>query len=70
MKPTGLKPVESPVSSSSRSYSARVYLRISVVVSEVEPNVTMSPAACQVVPEVSRSRSSSTMSFHPSFARW
>ena len=35
-----------------------MYLRISVEVSDVEPNVTISPAACQVVPDVSRSRSS------------
>ena len=47
-----------------------MYLRISVDVSDVEPNVTMSPAACQVVPEVSRSRSSSTTSFQPMWARW
>jgi hypothetical protein len=33
-----------------------VYLRISVEVSEVDPKVTISPAACHVVPEVSRSR--------------
>ena len=66
MKPTGLKPVACPVSASSRAYRSRVYLRSSVEVSEVEPNVTISPAACQVVPEVSRSRSSSTTSFQPS----
>ena len=30
-----------------------MYLRNSVEVSDVEPNVTMSPAACHVVPEVS-----------------
>ena len=29
-----------------------MYLRISVEVSDVEPNVTISPAACHVVPEV------------------
>ena len=42
-----------------------MYLRISVDVSDVDPNVTISPAACQVVPDVSRSRSSSTTSFQP-----
>src|SRR5882762_5563954 len=30
----------------------------------------MRPAACHVVPEVSRSRSSRTMSFQPITARW
>ena len=39
-----------------------MYLRISVEVSDVDPNVTIRPAACQVVPEVSRSRSSSSTS--------
>jgi hypothetical protein len=47
-----------------------VYLRSSVEVSDVEPNVTISPAACQVVPEVRRSRSSTTTSFQPAWARW
>ena len=70
MKPTGLNPVDSPVSASSRAYRSRVYLRISVEVSDVEPNVTISPAACHVVPEVSWSRSSSTTSVQPSPARW
>ena len=69
MKPTGLNPVACPVSASSRAYSARVYLRISVDVSDVEPNVTISPAACQVVPEVRRSRSRTTTSFQPMWAR-
>ena len=70
MKPTCFSPVASPVSASSRAYRSRVYLRISVDVSEVEPKVTISPAACQVVPEVSRSRSSSTTSVTPRCARW
>ena len=34
-------------------------MRIAVEVSDVEPNVTMSPAECHVVPDVSWSRSSS-----------
>ena len=50
MNPTGVKPVARPVSASSRAYRSRVYWRISVEVSDVEPNVTISPAACQVVP--------------------
>src|SRR4029077_5911840 len=70
MKPICASPVDWPVSASRRAYRAREYLRISVEVSEVEPKVTMRPAACQVVPEVSRSRSSSTMSCQPMSARW
>src|SRR5258708_20032352 len=69
MKPTGLNPVDRPVSASRRAYRSRVYLRISVDVSDVEPNVTISPAACHVVPEVRRSRSRSTTSFQPACAR-
>jgi hypothetical protein len=69
MNPTGLNPVATPVSASSRAYSFAEYLRISVDVSDVEPNVTMRPAACHVVPDVRRSRSSSTTSFQPMWAR-
>ncbi len=47
-----------------------MYIRIRVDVSDVEPNVTINPAACHVVPDVSRSRSSSTTSAHPWWARW
>jgi hypothetical protein len=65
MNPHWRSPVCWPVSASSRAYRSRVYLRISVEVSEVEPNVTISPAACQVVPEVSLSRSSRTTSVQP-----
>ena len=43
MKPTGLKPVASPVSASRLAYRSLVYLRSSVDVSEVEPNVTIRP---------------------------
>lgn len=69
--PTGMKPVDMPVSSSSTcEYSSLEYLRISVEVSESDPNVTMRPAACHVVPDVIWSRSSSTTSVQPSFARW
>ena len=70
MKPTGLNPVACPVSASSFAYRSREYLRISVEVPEVEPKVTIRPAACQVVPEVRRSRSSRTTSFQPMWARW
>jgi hypothetical protein len=59
-----------PVSASSLEYKARVYLRHSVEVSEVEPKQTMSPAACQVVPEVSWCFSSSTTSLFQWSARW
>ena len=38
--------------SSGRAPTSFEYLRISVEVSESEPNVTMSPAACHVVPDV------------------
>ena len=41
-----------------------------VEVSDVDPNVTISPAECHVVPEVSWSRSSSRTSVQPSQARW
>ena len=70
MKPTGLNPVESPVSSSRRAYRSRVYTRMAVDVSDVEPNVTINPAECQVVPDVSWSRSSSSTSVQPAWARW
>jgi hypothetical protein len=46
-----------------------VYLRISVEVSDVDPKVTISPAECQVVPDVSLSRSHRTTSVQPIFAR-
>jgi len=69
MNPIGAKPVAWPVSASRRLYKSRVYLRISVEVSEVDPKVTINPAACQVVPEVRRSRSRRTMSFQPINAR-
>ena len=39
-------------------------------VSDVDPKQVISPAACHVVPEVSRSRSSSSTSVHPAWARW
>jgi hypothetical protein len=48
---------------------SRVYLRITLDVSDLEPNAAISPLHA-VVPEVSRSRSSNPMSFHPMSARW
>ena len=42
-----------------------MYWRIAVESREVEPKQVISPAACHVVPEVSRSRSSSTTSVQP-----
>ena len=70
MSPTCFIPVASPVSASSREYRSLVYIRSSVEVCEVDPKVAISPAACQVVPEVSRSRSSSTTSGTPATPRW
>ena len=70
MKPTGLKPVASPVSASSRRYSSVVYWRSSVEVDDVLPNVTINPAACHVVPDVNWSRSTSTTSVQPMWPRW
>ena len=51
------------------SYRSQVYLRISVEVSDSDPNVTISPAACQVVPDVNLSRSRTTTSVQPMSAR-
>ena len=71
MKPTGENPVAMPVSPGRMlRYSSFVYLRISVDVSDRDPKVTISPAACHVVPLVSVSRSRRTTFRHPSFARW
>src|SRR3989338_6781828 len=42
--------------------------RSSVEVSEVEPNVTISPAACQVVPEVKDRKSTRLNSSHSSIS--
>lgn len=41
--PTGLNPVESPVSASNRLYKSLEYLRISVLVSDKLPKVTINP---------------------------
>ena len=71
MNPSCLNPVDCPVSASRRAYRSRVYLRISVDVSEVEPKVTISPAACQVVPggqAVALEQDHVVLS--PSSARW
>ena len=69
MNPTGLNPVDCPVSASSLEYSSRVYWRIDMEVSLMEPKQVISPAACQVVPDVSRSLSRSTTSDHPRWPR-
>ena len=70
MKPTGLNPVASPVSASSRAYRSRVYLRISVEVSDVEPKVTISPAACHVVPRGEPVALEQQDVLQPRWARW
>jgi hypothetical protein len=68
-RPGPLDPVAKPVSSSSVWKTRRLRRTISRV-----PYVGLAwvirPAACQVVPEVSRLRSSSTTSVQPRLARW
>ena len=67
-EPFWRKPVARPVSASSSAIRAAEYL--ASLVSVLEPRSwPMRPAACQVVPEVSRFLSSSTTSRQPSFAR-
>ena len=68
--PTGRNPVECPVSASSLVYRSREYRLKNSAVSSVIPAEVISPAACQVVPAVSRCCSSSTTSVQPSWARW
>ena len=65
MWPTGRNPVEWPVSSSRREYRSREYRLKNSAVSSVIPAEVIRPAACQVVPAVSRFCSSSTMSVQP-----
>jgi len=62
------KPVAWPVSASSDRYSSAVYFASSVRL-RVARNCPTSPAACQVVPEVSLLRSSSTTSVMPILVR-
>jgi hypothetical protein len=69
IEPFCLKPVAWPVSASSVRSSSLVYLASSVSV-RVARNCGTRPAACQVVPQVSCRRSSSTTSVMPIFARW
>jgi hypothetical protein len=45
-------------------------MRICVDVEERLPKVTIKPAACHVVPDVSLSRSNSNTSSTPRFAKW
>ena len=49
---------------------AKLFPPARVDVCEVEPNVAIRPAACHVVPDVSRSRSSSSTSPNPASVRW
>ena len=62
-------PVASPVSSSSRSYSAVEYCTSLVPLSEARSWPTR-PAACQVVPQDSWPCSSSSTSVMPRLVRW
>ena len=66
--PFRFQPDACPVSASRRSYSSTEYLSSWVTLALVRSCPT-SPAACQVEPEVSRLRSSSTTSFQPARAR-
>ena len=50
-------------------YSRLVEILAKLYVPILDPNVTVRPAACHVVPDVSRSRSSSTTSVQPMCAR-
>ena len=70
MWPIGRKPVARPVSASSPSYRSREYRLIHREVSSAMPAEVIRPAACQVVPDVSRSRSSRRTSSQPSRVRW
>ena len=51
--PTGLNPVDNPVSSSNPANRSREYFAIQASVSVVMPPDTTRPAACHVVPELS-----------------
>ena len=62
-------PVASPVSASSRSYSAVEYCTSLVPLSDARSCPT-SPAACQVVPQDSWPCSSSSTSVRPRRVRW
>jgi hypothetical protein len=66
--PTARQPVAWPVSASSVEYSSMPYLLICVI-ARLGRICPTSPAACQVVPQVSRPCSSSTTSRQPFFAR-
>ena len=68
-EPFCLNPVAWPVSASSVLSNSDVYLASSVSV-RVARSCGTSPAACQVVPQVSCRRSSSTTSRMPSLVRW
>ena len=68
MEPFCLKPVAWPVSASSPANSSDVYFASSVML-RVARNCPTSPAACQVVPQVSCLRSQSTTSVIPILVR-
>ncbi len=61
MDPFCFRPVAWPVSPSNSRYSSAVYLASRVMLA-LPRSWPISPAACQVVPEVSLRRSSSTTS--------
>jgi hypothetical protein len=67
--PQAFQPVARPVSASSVLYSSMPYLLMRVMLrfGRIWPT---SPAACQVVPQVSWPCSSSSTSVMPSLARW
>ena len=67
--PTRRKPVSTPVSLGSAAYVCAL-MRESSVSACVPRTWETSPAACQVVPAVSRTRSRTSTSVTPSFVRW
>ena len=67
--PFCLNPVAWPVSASRLEYRSTL-TRASSVMAWVPRSCMISPAACQVVPHVSRPRSGSTTSVRPSLVRW
>ena len=66
--PFNFNPLEKSSSFSNFLYNSREYFLILVIPAE-GPNWLTSPAACQVVPEVSWSLSRSIVSFQPYFAK-
>ena len=62
-------PTSCPVSSANWGYSWAEYLLIWVMLL-LARNCPIMPAACQVVPPLSRPCSNSTTSFQPALAKW